>query len=1110
MIKSKSLVFAFILVIATLSLNNFSFSNNQESDLERKELSGITFDLEEYYENYETDFISEDSFLDRTNINAIDNSDYIVKTSIFFELSDTQKDALERVPDWMHEDFIDAMRRLEAEGDFYADFLLAVEEPLWWDEVAFIISHTAIGLLTANYFDPEIIIKNVELIYMIDPDLQYVDIVDHGTPGVDKDFYSTTKYRIKDGEDFIWMEIDKDVYYWFVVHPKMSDEDPSWSSEVSDRSSTYGYFWREYLYFNPNENYDYQKYYLLNHPNEIKEEDVNDWGYSAQGYLKDFTSENPEKIITNENGDPVFVEYPYGLGTIFATTMPLEEAYINGNKLLLENTLIYSNCEKTLSTNAKIAIIKDRDPFGSKTIEAALTELGYSYDVYSSSDLAEDVITFDNYGKVIIPSGQSLDFYQILSDNAGKIHGWVNYYDRTFEFHGAVEDSSDDWAGIVMPGNFSCSSQFDNLTDKLTLNEYPLLKDFLKDVNVYWDGETASLQSWRDVLPDSNALDVVGNWVARLLPYRAHDNRPNQPNQICFEHNGNCGEIQDLMCAASRTALIPNQPINNHTWDHVWNEFWSAKDKEWKPYQVDWNGSHTSINVYSLGYDKDHGGGKELACVIGNRGDGYHEIVIPRYTDYANLTVTVLDGFDNPVDRAKVSILVTPNGGGDFMKKIVGMSSFTNSDGKAFISVGNNRSFWAKVASAKGSVTVPEKIITDSVGGENYTYQFKLNGIMPSHYDINELDNNKYDEDRVMLQIDYSAVYEKFYGGPSLTVTNGYALKMFPGQIDFFMVDDNNRNSFSSGSTFDGYHYLPDSVSGSVEFTLSDPKYFMIFANPDVTQAVQYVKANIDIYENAGKIWVMRKEFEFSDLILPQQTMELKFNDLGSPPIIMHGGFGNNDISSEIGGTLTVNAFVYDPDGQDNIDKVELYLGGKATGIALSNVGDWGSAVLYSFETTIPPNAVPAGNYLIEIVAKDKDGNMSSLWPYLHTFRGIAKVNTGQEISSAIKLDNDKIKQDLFTGAMCGYGDTILADAGGDLKIYANINNGYENIENLELAFNGNPLGIYLQKGQDEGYYFFIMKDLVGAQPENDYLFEIIANLKNGTKENIFPYLKIK
>ena len=76
--------------------------------------------------------------------------------------------------------------------------------------------------------------------------------------------------------------------------------------------------------------------------------------------------------------------------------------------------------------------------------------------------------------------------------------------------------------------------------------------------------------------------------------------------------------------------------------------------------------------------------------------------------------------------------------------------------------------------------------------------------------------------------------------------------------------------------------------------------------------------------------------------------------------------------------------------------------------------------------------------------------------------------------------------------------------------ISVNVSQGNENIERLELAFKGNPLGIYLTDNGQNGTYSFSVENLVGAEPEVDYLFEIIAEDKDGNKNTIFPYLHVK
>ena len=46
------------------------------------------------------------------------------------------------------------------------------------------------------------------------------------------------------------------------------------------------------------------------------------------------------------------------------------------------------------------------------------------------------------------------------------------------------------------------------------------------------------LRRWYNFTTHNVALDVIGNWVSKILPRKALGNRPVQPNQIAYEHDG--------------------------------------------------------------------------------------------------------------------------------------------------------------------------------------------------------------------------------------------------------------------------------------------------------------------------------------------------------------------------------------------------------------------------------------------------------------------------------------------------------------------------------------------------------------------------------------------
>ena len=96
------------------------------------------------------------------------------------------------------------------------------------------------------------------MIYTFADSLKYVKIVEKGDTNTN-DWKTTTKYKIKQGSNFIWREIDPYIYYQFIVMPKIEQE----GVYVADGNSpsyqrTWGYSWREYLWFDPDTSRSYR------------------------------------------------------------------------------------------------------------------------------------------------------------------------------------------------------------------------------------------------------------------------------------------------------------------------------------------------------------------------------------------------------------------------------------------------------------------------------------------------------------------------------------------------------------------------------------------------------------------------------------------------------------------------------------------------------------------------------------------------------------------------------------------------------------------------------------------------------------------------------------
>ncbi len=129
----------------------------------------------------------------------------------------------------------------------YARALNAIE-PRCVDELAFSMAHSAVEAMRAS--SPELYIENARSIYKNDETLDYVQVVDYPD-------YSTTKYRVNESGRISTYELPRDIYYWYIVHPKITDDiplyiDPNEASGSPNQSKPppVGKFWRDWLLFN--------------------------------------------------------------------------------------------------------------------------------------------------------------------------------------------------------------------------------------------------------------------------------------------------------------------------------------------------------------------------------------------------------------------------------------------------------------------------------------------------------------------------------------------------------------------------------------------------------------------------------------------------------------------------------------------------------------------------------------------------------------------------------------------------------------------------------------------------------------------------------------------
>ena len=177
-------------------------------------------------------------------------------TYTFDSLPQAAKDAIGIVPAWLKVNLTRKFIELsDNHATIYGNLITGVTNPDHVDEVAFAIAHTAKNTLEKATVYPEVFKKNAESIYDNDQYLDYVEITEKDDPVLGR--YSTAAYTNKTG---VWTEVPMDIYYWYIVHPRISDEIPTFVNPNTGNPAQppTGKFWRDYLF-----NYNDSGYPLL-------------------------------------------------------------------------------------------------------------------------------------------------------------------------------------------------------------------------------------------------------------------------------------------------------------------------------------------------------------------------------------------------------------------------------------------------------------------------------------------------------------------------------------------------------------------------------------------------------------------------------------------------------------------------------------------------------------------------------------------------------------------------------------------------------------------------------------------------------------------------------
>ncbi len=211
------LVAIFILNIfpITLETNTIAYQNDNPVEIAGFENSLSILPGEEFVLKY----------------SSLEQSFSKITESLTSHLSGDVSNIIAKVPKWLQTSLLYQINNIENPNS-YVNLILHSEEK-YVDEIAFCIAHSPLG----NPPDVKLIKNNIQQLYEIDTYISYADIIDIDTNT--QDYYSTIQYTVLTENGSTTRILPKDIYYWYIVHPQILSEIPSFIYES---------FWRSYLF----------------------------------------------------------------------------------------------------------------------------------------------------------------------------------------------------------------------------------------------------------------------------------------------------------------------------------------------------------------------------------------------------------------------------------------------------------------------------------------------------------------------------------------------------------------------------------------------------------------------------------------------------------------------------------------------------------------------------------------------------------------------------------------------------------------------------------------------------------------------------------------------
>jgi len=117
---------------------------------------------------------------------------------------------------------------------------------------------------------------------------------------------------------------------------------------------------------------------VVNIPNQIKDDELDNWDASVHGFFYNFTSDSTIIMQLGGSGQPAYLEFTYGSGVITATSQTFEWAYMWGLSKILENSLLYFGVKYPRELQVSLEAPDFLEPGNTAQLKATVYNIGLS------------------------------------------------------------------------------------------------------------------------------------------------------------------------------------------------------------------------------------------------------------------------------------------------------------------------------------------------------------------------------------------------------------------------------------------------------------------------------------------------------------------------------------------------------------------------------------------------------------------------------------------------------------------------------------------------------------------------------------------------------------